>query len=77
MSGFEVLPLLHRLQPALRIIVVSIYPAEVFAAKAIAAGACAYLTKEKAPEELISRIRCVMASETREAKIPESGEPKR
>ncbi len=59
MPGLDVVRMLKSLQPALPILVVSIYAEEHFSARAIRAGAHGYLTKERGPQELrmaISRI---------------------
>ena len=59
MPGLEVLRILKSLQPALPVLVVSIYAEQHYAARAIRAGALGYLTKETGPEELraaVSRI---------------------
>ena len=59
MSGLEVIKDLKALKPTVRIIMLSMYPEERFAIKALKAGASGYLTKETAPEELINAIRMV------------------
>jgi len=59
MSGLEVIKDLKALKPSARIIMLSMYPEERFAIKALKAGASGYLTKETAPEELINAIRIV------------------
>lgn len=59
MPGLEVLRILKSIQPALPVLVVSIYAEQHYAARAIRAGALGYLTKETGPEELraaVSRI---------------------
>jgi two-component system, NarL family, invasion response regulator UvrY len=61
MSGLEVLPHLCQLQPALRIVVVSSYPAEPFGGLALAAGADGYVPKECVPNELVAVMRRLMA----------------
>ncbi len=58
-SGLEVIKDLKALKPSVRIIMLSMYPEERFAIKALKAGASGYLTKETAPEELINAIRVV------------------
>lgn len=60
-SGLEVLEDIWRMQPAIRVLVLSVYPASQFAARAIRAGASGYLTKESAPEELVRAIRTTAA----------------
>lgn len=59
MPGLEILRIMKSLQPALPVLVVSIYAEQHYAARAIRAGALGYLTKETGPEELraaVSRI---------------------
>lgn len=52
MPGLEILRILKSLQPALPVLVVSIYAEEHYAARAMRAGALGYLTKERGPQEL-------------------------
>jgi DNA-binding NarL/FixJ family response regulator len=59
MSGLEAIKDLKALNPKVRIIMLSMYPEERFAIRAIKAGASGYLTKETAPEELVNSIRMV------------------
>ncbi len=59
MSGLDVLKELHRAQPARPVLMLSMYPEEQYAIRALKAGARGYLTKGSAPEELISAIRKV------------------
>ena len=59
MSGLEVIKDLKNLKPGVRIIMLTMYPEERFAIRALKAGASGYLTKETAPEELINAIRLV------------------
>jgi DNA-binding NarL/FixJ family response regulator len=58
-SGLEVLSQLKRLKPALSILILSTYPEEQYAVRALKSGAAGYLTKESLPEELIAAIRKV------------------
>jgi len=59
MSGLDVLKELHRGKEDLPILMLSMYPEEQYAIRALKAGAKGYLTKESAPDELISAIRKV------------------
>lgn len=61
MSGLEALKQLKALKPKLRVIVVSMYPEQQYAARAIKAGASGYLTKESDTEELIKAIKKVFS----------------
>jgi DNA-binding NarL/FixJ family response regulator len=57
LSGLDTLKLLKRQKPKLRVLVLSMYPEEQYAVRAIKAGACGYITKASASEELIGAIR--------------------
>ena len=46
-------------RPARSVTVLSMYPEDRYAVRALKAGAAGYLTKESAPEELVSAIRKV------------------
>ena len=56
MSGLDLIKDLQRLHPSLPTVVLSMHPAAQFARRALKAGAAGYLTKDSAPEELISAI---------------------
>lgn len=58
-SGLEAIKDLKAIRPSAKIIMLSMYPEERFAIRALKAGASGYLTKETAPEELINAIRVV------------------
>ena len=58
-SGLDVIKDLKNLQPDARIIMLTMYPEERFAVRAIKSGATGYLTKETASDELIKAIRIV------------------
>jgi DNA-binding NarL/FixJ family response regulator len=57
MSGLEVLKQLKIEKPKLPVLVLSMHPEEQYAVRALRAGASGYLTKESAPDELITAIR--------------------
>ncbi len=59
MSGLEAIRRFRSISPKVRIIMLSMYPEERFAIRALKAGASGYLTKESAPEELIHALRVV------------------
>ena len=56
-NGFEVLKELKSSFPSLPVLILSMHPAEQYADKAVKAGASGYLTKEDAPDHLVSTIR--------------------
>jgi DNA-binding NarL/FixJ family response regulator len=58
-GGMDILKELKHEKPKLPILMLSMYPEEQYAVRALKAGASGYLTKESAPEELISAIRKV------------------
>lgn len=57
MSGLEVLKQLKIEKPKLPVLVLSMHPEEQYAIRALRAGASGYLTKESAPDELITAVR--------------------
>jgi two-component system invasion response regulator UvrY len=59
-GGFEVLDQLKSYSLDFYTIVLSMYPEEQYALRALKAGASGYLTKDKVPEELIVAIRKVV-----------------
>ena len=58
-NGLDVLKQLKSERPDLPILMLSMYPEEQYAVRTLKAGASGYLTKESAPEELLSAIRKV------------------
>jgi DNA-binding NarL/FixJ family response regulator len=61
LSGLETLKLLRSQKPKLRVLILSMYPEEQYAVRAIKAGAYGYITKASASEELIQAIRKISA----------------
>ena len=59
-SGLEVLKELKQERPKLPVLMLSMHPEEQFAVRALKAGAAGYLTKESAPEELVTALRKVL-----------------
>src|SRR5512142_2641582 len=55
-DGLDVLNELHRAHPDQRVLVLSMYPEDQYAVRALKMGASGYLTKESAPEELAKAI---------------------
>jgi two-component system, NarL family, invasion response regulator UvrY len=58
-NGLEVLKDVRQLRPKLPVLVLTSYPEEQYAIRVLKSGARGYLTKENAPEHLISAVRKV------------------
>jgi DNA-binding NarL/FixJ family response regulator len=63
MNGLEAARRIATDHPATRIIMVSMHASEDYVARALRAGACGYLTKASAAQELERALRAVMAGE--------------
>ena len=59
-SGLETLSEIKKLCPGLPVLILSMHSEEQFAVRAIKAGASGYLTKNKAPGELVKAIRQIV-----------------
>jgi DNA-binding NarL/FixJ family response regulator len=57
--GLDILKEIRKESPKLPVLILSVYPEEQYAVRALKAGASGYLTKESAPDELITAIRKV------------------
>jgi len=62
-DGLEVLQDLRRERPELPILVLSAHPEDQLALRLLKSGAAGYLTKDKAPEVLLTAIRKVLRGE--------------
>jgi two-component system, NarL family, invasion response regulator UvrY len=60
-NGIEVLKQIKKEQPRLAVLMLSTYGEREFAVRALKAGASGYLTKQSAPEQLVTAIRHVAA----------------
>ncbi len=60
-GGLEILKELRQRDPKTPVLILSMYPEEQYAVRALRSGAAGYLTKESAPEELVLAIRKVAA----------------
>ena len=58
-SGLDVLKLVSDERPRLPVLILSMYPEDQYAVRALRAGASGYMTKDTAPEELVTAIRTV------------------
>ena len=59
-SGLEVLGDMKHMKPGTPVLIISMYPEEQYAIRALKSGASGYLTKESAPDELLAAIRKVL-----------------
>lgn len=55
--GLDILKIIKKQKPELPVLILSIYPEKQYAVRALKAGASGYLTKERAPDELVKAIR--------------------
>ena len=60
-NGIELIADIRRERPGLPVLILTVYPEEQYAVRAIKAGAAGFLTKESAPEKLIEAVRKVAA----------------
>lgn len=58
-SGLEIISEIKQIKPNITVLILSIYPEEQYAVRALRAGASGYLTKASAPIELIQAIHRV------------------
>jgi len=63
-SGLETLQRMRRTHPSLPVLVLSMYDAPEYAARALKAGASGYVTKGSVPEELHRAIEAVLSGKT-------------
>lgn len=59
-NSLELVPELRELRPHMPIIVLSMYGEQQFVVRALRAGVSGYLTKDRAPEELLQAIHSVL-----------------
>lgn len=60
-GGLDVVKDLRELAPDIRILIVSVQPESQIGLRALKAGASGYVPKDKAPEEIVKAVRCVLA----------------
>ena len=60
-TALEVLPEIKQQAPDLPVLILSMYPEEQYAIRALKAGAAGYLNKDLAPDELINAVRRVIS----------------
>ena len=56
-SGIDVLKRMKSLKPDMAVLILSMYPEEQYAVNMLRAGASGYLTKESAPEQVVTALR--------------------
>ncbi len=59
-SGLEALQQIKQITPALPVLILSIHPEEQYAIRVLKAGAAGYLSKDTAPEELVTAVHRVL-----------------
>jgi DNA-binding NarL/FixJ family response regulator len=59
-SGLDVLKQIKAEQPKLPVLMLSMHPEEQYAVRALKAGASGYLTKETAPEQLVTAVARIL-----------------
>lgn len=60
-SGLEALEQIKRLKPHLPVLILSIYTEDLYAIRALKAGASGYINKNAAPYELITAVQRILA----------------
>jgi len=60
-SGLDVLADVRRLQPQIRVLVLTMHSEDQYGKRVLKAGAFGYMNKESAPEELIKAVRKIAA----------------
>lgn len=60
-GGLEALKQIRLQLPGLPVLILSIYPEEQYALRVMRAGAAGYLTKDAAPDELVSAIKRILS----------------
>jgi len=77
-NGLEVLRRLKKELPQLRVVALSMYPEEQYAARVLHEGAAAYVSKQQPPEDLLQALRTVMRGGTyvsQAGELPRDAEP--
>lgn len=59
-NGLEILNRVRDAHPQMAVLMLSMYPEKQYAARALKAGAAGYLTKDSAPDELLTAVRRVL-----------------
>ena len=59
-SGLEALQQIKQVQPKLPVLILSIHPEEQYAIRVLKSGASGYLSKDSAPDELVTAVQRVL-----------------
>lgn len=59
-SALDVLPQIREMRPHMPVLIISIHPEDHYAVRVLKAGAMGYLSKDLAPDELVSAVRQVL-----------------
>ena len=62
-DGIDLLKIIKSEFPRLHVLILSMHAEDLFALRALRAGACGYIQKERAPEEILSAIRRIAAGQ--------------
>ena len=62
--GLDVLQQIHSVQPKTRVLILTIYPEIQYALRALRLGAAGYLSKDSAPDELITAVQQVITGKS-------------
>lgn len=60
-SGIECLTQIRLIDPTIKVLILSIYPEELYAVRVLKAGAYGYMNKNAAPQELVSAVEKILA----------------
>ena len=60
-GGLDVLNQLKDIQPTTKALVLTMHPVDQYAVRVLKSGACGYLTKESAPDEIVAAIEKILA----------------
>ena len=60
MDGLETLERIRKLAPSPPVLILTVYPEEEYAVRALKTGASGYMTKQAVPDELFAAIRKIM-----------------
>lgn len=62
-NGLDTLREIHALEPGLPVLILTMYPEDQLGPRMLQVGAAGYLTKDAAPEELVTAIRRILAGQ--------------